>query len=364
MKKCQVIFFFCVLMLAGMLTACARVRLANEPVEHTTPAPSSDQKKICLVWQPKFGKGESIIDREKIDAVSVVSPVWFSIDDGGRLRIHDDAKKAAGKIYVEKAHALGYKVWPLVSNAGFSPEMFHRLLSSQKARKKAVESVLGEAEKYGVDGINLDFENIDLADRDELTAFVEEISSALREKGLVVSMDVTVISDSPNWSLCYDRRSLARSVDYMMLMAYDEHAKNSKTSGSVSSLPWVEKGIAGLLKEVPAEKLVLGIPTYTRLWEEQDGVVQKATTLRMPDAEKLVSDKKIVQKWDSTMGQYYFEYTEGGRKFRVWREDARSIALKTSLANRYDLAGVAIWRLGFETDDVWPLIKSALDAAS
>ena len=117
------------------------------------------------------------------------------------------------------------------------------------------------------------------------------------------------------------------------------------------------------LQEVPAEKLVLGMPLYSRLWEETEGTVSDVKTLWMDEAADIIRDRKLQHVWDADAGQYYFEYTKGGHIYRVWQEDARSLALKAALISKYDLAGGALWRRGFETADVWPVIAAELENA-
>lgn len=216
------------------------------------------------------------------------------------------------------------------------------------------------AKDYELDGFNLDFENINPADKDKLTDFVQEISKSLKPQGLIISIDVTIPSNSGYWSKCYDRKAIAEVVDYMMLMAYDEHGAGSEVSGSVASLPWVEDGIQKTLQEgVPEAKLILGMPLYMRLWQETKGKV-KAKTLSMAQADKVIQEKGLVPVWLSKEGQYYFEYQEKNTRYRVWQENRRSLALKASLVNRYNLAGGAYWRSTLETEDVWPTLAETL----
>lgn len=219
-----------------------------------------------------------------------------------------------------------------------------------------MEGILALAKQYQLDGINLDFENIQAADSDRLTDFVGEIAGPLQQGGYTVSIDVTVPSDNGNWSRCYDRKALAEKVDYVMLMAYDEHSRLSPKAGSVASLPWVEQGIRNTLKEVPAEKLVLGMPLYMRDWKEENGKVS-ARTLSMEGARKLIAEKGLVPAWHSEEAQYYFEYREQGVLHRVWQEEARSLALKNALISRYNLAGSAYWRKGLEEPEVWAAME-------
>ncbi|MGM9540802.1 glycosyl hydrolase family 18 protein [Anaerovibrio sp.] len=322
---------------------------------------AAGQVSVLWDWQAPGEKATRLADQDKLPGVDVLSPSWFVIaDERGRIK---DKRGTAHPEYVRKAHGRGYKVWALITN-DFNPDMTKKLLASPMGRANAVREMKALAKEYGLDGINIDFENIYPEDRDSLTDFVAEISRALRAEGLTVSMDITIPSSSGMWSRCYDRRALAEQVDYLMLMAYDEHGAASSVSGSVASLDWVEKGIAATLSEgVPPEKLVLGMPLYMRIWQEDIKTGKaKGKTLSMSQAEKLIADRKLSPVWLAGEGQYYFEYTEGKKRYRVWQENRRSLALKAALISRYDLAGSAYWRSTLETADVWEALAQVIAA--
>ena len=314
--------------------------------------------KVGLVWQPRLDDATDMSEAERIDCINVVSPCWFRISSEDGTMSH--AALSPDKDYVKKAQKKGYKVWALVSNS-FDPDMTHRLLANPAGMKRAIDEIMQAVKKYDLDGINLDFENIEEEDRDALSGFISRLGAELHKENKNFSVDVTFPGGSPNWSLCYDRGAIATAADYVMVMAYDEHPGGSKYAGSVASIGWVENGVQAMLREVPAEKLVLGMPLYSRIWKESDGVVEDVETLWMEDADKLVREKKLARVWDADAGQYYFEYQKNGQLCRVWQENARSIALKASLISKYDLAGAALWRRGFETADVWPVLAAELE---
>lgn len=316
-----------------------------------------EHPKINLVWQPTFDAEDNLAYAEKVPGVNVVSPSFFAIVNEDGL-VEDKADAA----YVDNLHQKGYKVWALVTNS-FDPELTQGLLANADARKYAVEQLIYLCKKYDLDGLNLDFENIHDEDQAALTLFVKEIATAIRSEGKVISIDVTVPSTTPDWSKCYDRKALGEIVDYVMLMAYDEHWRSSKVSGSVASIGWVETNLQKTLLEIPASKVVLGIPFYTRLWQEKDGIVVQARTLTMEDTERLIDEKHVLPCWDSKLGQYYFSYEENGFLYRVWQEEQRSLAHKAQLVSCYNLAGIASWRRGFERPETWQTLKKALEPA-
>ena len=179
-----------------------------------------------------------------------------------------------------------------------------------------------------------DFENIYDSDKDALSRFVEEATGELHKQGITVSMDITVASDTANWSSCYDREVLGKTVDYLVLMAYDEHGRLSKTAGSVASINWVENGVKNLIAQVPPEKVILGVPLYMRLWEESSIGRVTASTLSMAQADELKKAKKAKSIWLPNEGQYYFSYRENGKTYHVWQEEAKSLQLKAALVRK------------------------------
>lgn len=326
---------------------------------HGVRMPMKQQGKISLVWDHVLGEQADLAREETIPGLTVISPTWFAVtDSSGTI-----ASKAEWK-YVQDAHDKGYKIWPLVSNS-FDPDMTKAFLADEAAQDRAIRQLLMLTALFDLDGINIDFENIYDDDRDRLTGFVARLADKLKEQGVIVSLDATVPSGVPMWSNCYDRAALGRLVDYFMVMTYDEHWRTSPVAGSVASIGWVERGIQNTLQYVPKEKLLMGVPFYTREWRIADqgyGRV-RSSTLWMADVDARIAQYGLTPQWLEAAGQYYIEYADEASKYKVWIEDAKSIGLKVDLAGKYDLAGVAAWRKGFEKDGVWERIRVGLNQA-
>ena len=252
----------------------------------------------------------------------------------------------------------------LFSN-GFDPELTHQMLSSSEQRMDVIKQLLSYVDLYQLDGINIDFENVNIEDKELLVQFVRELTPLMHEKDRIVSMDVTFISLSENWSMFYDREELSAIVDYIMVMAYDEHWANSPKAGSVASLPWVEEGVQRILQEVPNDKLILGLPFYTRLWIEEtneNGEIKVSSkTLSMEKAEEWIKEKGASVIVDEKSGQNYVEVKEDKTIYKIWLEDKFSIDKRIELMKKYRLAGVAAWRRGFETEEVWESIHEKIN---
>lgn len=311
------------------------------------------QNKINLTWD-YMSYESSKFKGGKIEGLDVLSPTWFSLSDS-----NGTVKSIANKEYVDFAHQNGYKVWALVSN-DFDKERTSQFLKSSDARKVMIDSLINFAIQYNLDGINVDFENMKIEDRDLFSEFVRELSLQTDKKNIVLSVDVTVITLKSNWSECYDRETLSQYVDYVAVMTYDQHWSTSPESGSVAQLSWVETEIAEILNQVPNDKLLLGLPFYSRLWKEVNGSVT-SKTISMEVAQSLIKENNASKVWDKTSGQYYAEYTIDDAIYKIWVEDAKSIELKSDLVEKYSLAGVGSWRYGFETQDIWNIINNNLE---
>jgi len=316
--------------------------------------------KINLTWQQVYSKNPDTSKIPPMPGVNVISPQWFHLADGeGNLKHTADAG------FVKWANDQGYQVWALFAN-GFDPKRTTEALSTYDKRLKMIKQLVAYSQMYKIQGINIDFENVYLKDKANMVQFVREATPYLHELGLVVSIDVTVKDGSETYSLFLDRKAIGEVVDYMMVMTYDEHWAASPKAGSVASLPWVEKGMVQIMKEdhVPASKLLLGVPFYTRIWTEttKDGkTTVSSKAVGMDAVDKIIKDRNLTPIWDEAAGQNYVEYTEDGKRMKIWIEDSVSMKSRIELVRKYDLAGVASWSRGFEKPEIWNLIKENLE---
>lgn len=315
------------------------------------------QGKINLVWDHVIKESRNLESENKITGLDVLAPTWFSIANENGMIINKADMK-----YVQDAHTKGYKVWALVNNS-FDKDLTRAILNNEWAKRNVIKQLLVYSSLYNLDGINIDFENIYDEDKEKLTEFVRELTAALKEQNIIVSIDVTVPSTTSFWSLCYDRSELGKIVDYVMVMTYDEHWRTSPVSGSVASQSWVDKGIAATLRSVPKEKLLMGLPFYTREWEEtrENGrTYVKSRAISMAQANTIIAEQGLNPVWLQDKGQNYVEYHKEGKLYRIWLEDQKSIALKLTLVHKYGLAGAASWRKDFEQPETWDVLNEAL----
>lgn len=325
----------------------------NQTEEVIKPAAGEVIGKLNLVWD-YVSRPVDYFKGGKIDGLDVVSPTWFNICDG-----NGNFENRASIKYVDNAHELGYQVWGLVSN-DFNPAITSDVLNNDSIRQKVVNKIVEYADYYNLDGINIDFENMYKSDRDIFTKFIEELRFRLKAKGVILSVDVTVISPNSSWSTCYDREKLAKVSDYIAVMTYDQHWSTDTESGSVAQLVWVENGVKNILNEVTNDKLLLGLPFYTREWKEMvtdNGITVESEALSMAEANRRIALYGANKTWDSESGQYYVQYNKEGATCKIWLEDSISIDLKSKLVSKYNLGGTAAWKAGLETKDIWGVLK-------
>lgn len=314
-----------------------------------------NKKPINLTWDYTYAEHsqEKVEQIQDINGLDVIVPTWFSIRNG-----NGDMIDRGNFDYINKYNNLEIEVWGYLDNS-FDPEITHEALSNKETRAKIINKTIELCKKYNMKGLNIDFEHTKVEDRDNITAFVKELKE-MSGDDLIISVDVTPQISSDVTKEPYDRKKLSDIADYMVVMAYDQHWGSSDKAGSVAQYKWVEGSINVLFRSIPNEKMILGVPTYSRLWKETNGKVS-SKTISMAETENIINQKGLKPVWDEESSQNYVEYTEGDSTYKIWIEDSSSIKQKVTLVNKYNLAGVASWRLGFETKDIWDVIQEEID---
>lgn len=299
---------------------------------------------------------------QTIEGVNVVSPSFFYLDDeDGTLK---ENLGDAGKAYIGWAHSNGYKVWPMISNAEAGIKITSNILNSYTKRQALIQSIVEKCAQYEIDGINVDFENMYEEDKDKFSRFIIELMPRMQEMGIVLSVDVTAPDGGANWSMCYDRNVIGDVADYLVFMAYDQYGTSSTEVGTTAGLNWVETSLKKIIEydEVDTEKIILGIPFYTRQWTiSQDGTIKSRNVVNMIN---IKIPNNVEKQWDDDLKQYYIEYKSGKDTIKMWIEDGTSIKEKVSLVTKYNLGGTACWRKDMETSNVWTIIKEELEKKS
>lgn len=357
---------WCKVMTADGYTGYIQTENISEPeaIEARTAKKDSYERitrdhKINLVWHQSTSTESNDAMAEmtaEMTGVNVISPTWFSVtDETGTI------SSLASADYVKLAHEAGREVWGLIDNFN---EAFDETtdLAYASVRSRIIEQLLAEAASCGMDGINVDFENLKEAGIPHYLQFLRELTSAAHAQNLVVSVDTPV---PQAYTMYYQRGEQARFVDYMIVMAYDEHFAGSEEAGSVSSLPFVQQAVEEMTRVMPADQVICGIPFYTRVWTEKFG--QSAITsevLGMDGAKNYAKENQMTETWDASLGQNVATVETSDARYTIWMEDEQSMEEKLKVIQSADLAGVAEWKLGFECADVWSLISKYIETNS
>ena len=316
---------------------------------------------VSLVWD-YYSEYVSAPDRTgtEIKGVNVVSPSFFYLTRLGKGDVEDNIGEQ-GIEYINWAKQNNYQVWPIISNNSYI-DTTSEIMRDYDLREELINQIVDYITEYQLDGINIDFENMYEEDKDYFSRFLIELRPRLNEIGVILSVDVTAPDGGETWSMCYDRNVIGNVADYIIFMAYDQYGVSSTKSGTTAGYNWVELNINKFLGQegVEADKIILGIPFYTRLWVERNGNILSRDTVTV-NAIDNVLPSNVEKQWDEDLKQYYVEYTQNGSTYKMWIEDEESIAAKLDLINQYNLAGAAFWEKDMESSNIWDLVSSKLE---
>ena len=307
--------------------------------------------KICLAWHQVMSPAANSTLSSVLEGtagINVISPTWMSLNGS------DGQFDNIGSFeYVEAAHNRGLEVWALVDNLREGVDSY-QVLSSTTNRARLIDGLVTSAKGLGIDGINIDFEQLTPETGEHFVQFLRELSIPCRKNGIVLSVDNYVPMGNTDY---YNRTEQGIVADYVIIMGYDEHWSGSEEAGSVASIDYVEHGIQKTVEEVPSHKVINGIPLYTRVWKTKGSEVS-SDAVGMGSAEAFLSKHGVQAVWDEATCQNYGEFEQDGALYQVWLEDEQSIEVKLNVMRNYDLAGVAAWKLTLEKPSVWNVIDA------
>lgn len=313
---------------------------------------------INLVWDYVHNRYSNavLMQTDFHPSVNVVSPTWFRIaEDGSHLM------SFASREYVDWAHSQGVEVWPKIFDYWYTRSRL--FLTNRTARQYAINQLIDFVEVFNLDGLNIDFEHLTAAEGPYKIQFLRELAIPMRQRGVVLSAAVKVPIPATAF---YQRDLIGKTVDFVMVMTYDEFwpaaPQTGHGHGPNASLPFVRRGVENMLLEVPAERLIMSIPFYNRVWREVVGTgeVYHHRAWGTNTTREFFEDLGVQWVWDFEIGSYFGEVPafEDGQTliFRVWLEDARSVQEKMHIFEDNNLAGVAVWMRLFEIDEFWEVI--------
>lgn len=296
----------------------------------------------------------SLIDAARQGAINEVSPVMYQARADGGLRV-----LATAEPLVREARGRGARVVPTVRNlvdGTWDAALVHTLVTTPALRSAQVSALTLAATSNGWDGIDLDYENLDPADRAAFTIFVGDLANALHRAGKILTIAVPAATagsaEVDPTSQAFDYAAIGRIADEVRVMAYD-HAWKTSPPGPIAPLPWARDVLAHLTTLIPGPRLVLGIAGYGYDWAAGRGQAVSTTDLQ----QRARATSSAVQR-DAASGSPWFQYLKDGVQHTVWFEDATSVRAKLRLARDDHLAGVVLWQLGGEDPALWSALTS------
>jgi spore germination protein YaaH len=305
-----------------------------------------------------------------IDQISIVAPGAYSVDEDGIVWGEVDAR------VLRLAREHNVPVMPLIVNPGFNQETLHRFLANESARRRAIETLVEECRRHRYHGIQVDFENLSINDRDAFTSFYRELATALHAGGFRISAAVVHRPDElagptqyhkwlfRNWRAGYDLRALGEIGDFISIMSYNQHTRRTPP-GPQHGLPWMREVIDYFRSHVPAEKLSLGIITGGMRWytSQEDRITPEmarsySSTLSHAQALGLLDRFGATLRWDDEQQVSYTYFSNGGTFEWIFLEDARSFAPRVDLVEEYRLRGFSVWVLGPEDPAIWDHLRT------
>ncbi len=303
------------------------------------------------------------------DQISIVSPQVFSLDSTGAIRGSVDPRVIA------TAWAKGVKLIPLVTNPGFDQPSIHRVLNDPVARAFALHSLAELCRVNRFDGIQFDFENFHVSDRDAFTSFTRAAVDSVHRAGCSLSAAVVPrLGDDPgtgsydrwihdNWRAGFDYKALADTLDFISYMTYAQHTGGS-SPGPVSGYRWMLACLDFLLAQgVPPGKISLGLAGYSDWWypgyDEKNGSRLQGNDIPYTRGVELLAAAGVAATWDTLQKSPWATWESHGVFQHLWLEDTRAFMAKRELAVQRGLRGYSVWLLGSEDPVVWQALREA-----
>lgn len=301
--------------------------------------------------------------------IDLLVPTWYSVDENGLVT------GAPNPTVLEAAHRSGLPVMPIL--ALFGKKKFHDLAGNPDAQRQMNEAMIREARMHGYTGFQFDFENLDYLDKDNLTAVVARSAAELHKASL--QLTIATVPNAPgypgkggfakwiytDWRGAYDLAALAKSVDLICLMTYDQQTRWTMP-GPVAGWQWTMENLDYGLKSVPKEKLSLGIPLYGYHWYTSAPSTDKATGEEKPnlsgdyigteDALQLATAFGGKVQWDEGDHSAFFYFYRDQMREWVFYTDLRTFRDRYQLIDDRKLQGFCSWVLGTEDPAIWAML--------
>jgi len=300
--------------------------------------------------------------------IGILVPTWYSVDATGLV------SGAPIPEVLRIAHQENLPVMPIIGSTGKAA--FHTLLGDPAAQDAMIKSIIQRAKLNGYTGFQFDFEDVIWTDRDALSSLVTKSADALHAAGLKLS--IATVPNAPgypgaspfarwiysDWRGAYDLKALAKSVDLICLMTYDQHTRWT-TPGPVAGWQWTVDNLDYALKVVPPQKLSLGIPLYGYHWYTGNPVIngkehhnQTADYISEPNVALIEQEYNVKPQWDPVDHTAWFYFYRDQMREWIFFTDAHTFEDRYNLAEQHHIQGFCSWVLGTEDPTIWKLLPN------
>lgn len=307
-----------------------------------TPASGANLSRLVSAWLPYWDQSRSMeIIKNNPGIFDEISLFWYDLGPSGELI---PLWNSEDRSIINSLQAQGIKIYPTISNE-FNGPLVSKLVNNPLTRTVHITNIINKLVTMGYDGIDIDYENLAATDKDGFSAFVTELATALHAKGKSLIVTVHPKTETTGiWgaTMAQDYILIGNNADRVRIMAYDYNWAGS-APGSIAPASWVEQVVKYAVTAIPLDKLVLGVPNYGYDWTLGDK--GKGITYEQAVASATTNNAVITE--DLQNGAHY-KYSVGNTGHEVWFENANTLGTKLDLVNKYNLKGIAIWRLGGE----------------
>lgn len=304
------------------------------------------------------------IDPARLDAalpcLTYLTPFTYGFTREGALLPTNDAALLSAAARYRAAGLLHLST--LAEDGHFSSDRAAALLTDSAAQQRLLAALLETLRVKHYYGLDVDFEYVPAALREDYAAFVTRLRDALNPQGYPVLVALAPKTSADQRGLLYEAHDyalLGAAANAVLLMTY-EWGYTYGPPMAVAPLPQVRQVLDYAVTSIPRDKTFLGVPTYGYDWPlpyEQGKT--RARSISPQQALALARRFGAEISYDETaQAPFFFYRDESGNAHEVWFEDARSAQQKLLLLNEYSLHGVGFWSLMRDFPQLWGVLDA------
>jgi spore germination protein YaaH len=351
------------------------------------------------VWIPYWRKTEGASSTlANLNKLTQISPFAFELQTDGTIKNVLKIEEEPWTTLIVEAKKKKIKVYPTILSYPHNEKekyIQYLLFAQRKTRQAHVKDIVALVKKYKFDGIDIDYEAKSAESRPYFSAFLTELSTALHKdkKQLICTVEARTPPDSryattsqvilSKVEYSNDYKVIGKVCDQVRIMAYDQAGDDARLTihntalgnvyKPVADIEWIKKVTTLALRDIPAKKIILGVPTYGYKYEVIPATATSPVTysrigsMNWNYADELSKSLNIPPVRNNS-GELSFTYATttgingeqlgGLKQFLVWYSDATAIADKIRIAKLYKLGGVVVFKIdGGQDPRIWEVLK-------